>query len=414
VRFRLSLAIPIFFSFSFFPQTSFLDSLLKNDLPAWSKVLNNPNKYKLQIIYTQINRDKKNKPKFTEYHFSLNKSYFYPASTVKLPIGLLALIKLEELKIPGLDRSSTMLTDSMFYCQKKIKDDSISAGTYPTIENYIKRMFLVSDNFSFARVYEFVGHDYAHKKLEELGYKDIRLFNRLDGQCPGDTAKITPPVYFLNPQKDTIYKQTLTFNELKLAHPIKSSKSGSIYINGEGKRVYQPKDFSTHNYMHISDLHSIMRRIIFNDHLSQKEKLPVSDDNREFMIRQLGLYPKESDYPVYDKKVFYDSFKKYFIYGSAIATIKQDSLRVINIVGRAYGFLIDCAYIIDFKNNIEYLLTASIYVNERNVIGGGRYEYDQIGLPFLKDLSLVLYNYERKRKREHQPNLEEFRKLFIR
>jgi hypothetical protein len=258
-----------------------------------------------------------------------------------------------------------------------------------------------------------VGHDYAHKKLVELGYKDIRLFNRLDGQCPGDTAKITPPVYFLNAQKDTIYKQGLTFNELKLKHPIKSSRAGAAHMN-EGKRVYKPRDFSTHNYMHISDVHSIMKRIIFNNHLPQKEKLPVSDDNREFMIRQLGLYPKESDYPVYDKKVFYDSFKKYFIYGSAVATIKEDSLRVINIVGRAYGFLIDCAYIVDFKNNVEYMLTASIYVNERNVIGSGRYEYDQVGLPFFKDLSLALYNYERKRKRENEPDLEEYKKLFIR
>jgi len=383
-------------------------------MPSYAYLFENKSKYKLQVIYTRINRDKNNKPHFKDEYFGVNKKYFYPASTVKLPVSLLAVIKLEELNIKGLDRTSTMIGDSAFYCQKKIKADSISGGSYPNIENYIKRMFLVSDNYSFARTYEFVGYDYAHKKLNELGYKNIRLFNRLDGQCPGDTAKITPPVYFLNNKKDTVYRQSLKFYSEKIYHPVKNSTAGTAHTNGSGKRIYSPKDFSNHNYLHISDLHSLMKKITFNNYYSEKEKLPVTDDSRLFMLRQLGLYPKESDYPKYDKKVFYDSFKKYFIYGSVVATIKGDSLRVINIVGRAFGFLIDCAYIVDFKNNVEFLLTTTIYVNERNVVGTGKYEYDQIGLPFLKDLSLCIYSYERKRKKDFEPDLEEFKKLFNR
>ena len=146
-------------------------------------ILKNPSKYKLQIIYTQINRAQNNKPQFKDFKCRASKRYFYPASTVKLPVSLLALIKLEELNIKGLDKSTRMITDSVFFCQKKVSVDSTSQSFYPTLENYIKKMFLVSDNYSCARVYEFVGHDYAHKKLSELGYKNIRLFNRLDGQC---------------------------------------------------------------------------------------------------------------------------------------------------------------------------------------------------------------------------------------
>ena len=47
-------------------------------------------------------------------------------------------------------------------------------------------------------------------------------------------------------------------------------------------------------------------------------------------------------------------------------------------------------------------------VNEKDVIGSGKYEYDQIGLPFLRDLSKTIYNYERKRPKKHQPKLDEF------
>ena len=46
-------------------QTSaFLDSLLKTTLTTYSNVLSQPNKYKLQVIYTQISRDKNNEPSF--------------------------------------------------------------------------------------------------------------------------------------------------------------------------------------------------------------------------------------------------------------------------------------------------------------------------------------------------------------
>jgi hypothetical protein len=120
------------------------------------------------------------------------------------------------------------------------------------------------------------------------------------------------------------------------------------------------------------------------------------------------MYPRESQDPKYDPKTYYDSFKKYFFYGSAVATIKNDSIRIFNIVGRAFGFLIDCAYIVDFKNKTEFLLTAGIYVNERNTFGSGHYEYDTIGLPFLKELSKSIYSYERNRKKEFLPDLNEF------
>ncbi len=401
-----------FFVTVIYSQTSpFLDSLLKADLPQFANVLENPNKYKVQVIYSRINRNEKNEPTFRDFKFHVGRSYFYPASTVKLPVAALSLIKLEELNVKGLNRATTMVTDSAFYCQKKVRVDTTSASRYPTIENYIKKMFLVSDNYSCARVYEFVGFDYAHKKLRELGFNSVRLFNRLDGSCPGDTAKVTPPVYFLNEAKDTIYKQPLTMFEEKLQHPTPNSKIGNAHTNAQGKRVAGPKDFSTHNYFTVNDLHTLMKKIVFNDFFKEKEQLPISIENRKFMLKQLGMYPKESEHPKYDKKIFYDSFKKYFLYASAVATIKQDSIRVFNIVGRAYGFLIDCAYIVDYKNKIEYLLTASIYVNERNVVGSGKYEYDLIGLPFLKDVSWCIYKYERKREREYLPDLSEF-KLF--
>jgi hypothetical protein len=399
----------LMFSFSSISQSKLnFDSLLKSTLSKYAAILENPNKYKLQVIYTQINRDADNKPAFKSYKFHSNKSYFYPASTVKLPVTLVALIKLNELKEKGLDLESPMLTDSAYYCQKKVFKDTTSQTKYPSLSGYIKKMWLVSDNWSCARVYEFIGCDYLHKQLEDNGFKNVRINNRLDAACPGDTAKTTPPVYFLNANNDTIYKQGLMMATYNKPHPIEKSLAGVKHRDANGKKRPGPKDFSKHNYFALSDVHEMMRKLVFNPYLKPEEQLPINDNHRLFVLKESGKMPKESEYPKYDKKEYYDSYKKYFMYGSAVATIDSGSIRVFNIVGRAYGFLIDCAYIVDFKNHLEFMLTASVFVNERRDIGSGKYEYEALGLPFLRDLSIGIYNYEKKRVKTNQPDLKEF------
>ena len=54
--------------------------------------MEDPERCRVQIIYTQIDRDENNTPSFTSYTYRLNENeYFYPASTVKLPAAALAL-----------------------------------------------------------------------------------------------------------------------------------------------------------------------------------------------------------------------------------------------------------------------------------------------------------------------------------
>lgn len=395
----------------FSQQSQFLDSLVRTDLKKYQSVLSDPAKFRFQVIYTRIDRDEHNSPSFTDHYLDTSSRYVYPASTVKLPMGILAAIKLQELNNQALQLSTPMITDSAFFCQKRITKDTSAPGGLPTLGNYIRKMFLVSDNAAFARTYEFVGYDYSHQKLNDLGYPNIRLLNRLDGQCPGDTAAVTPPVYFLNQNGDTVYRQGLTQFTKKLAHPARQSIAGRFH-QVRGKWVAGPRDFSQHNYMTITDLHHLMKQLVFNNYAAGREKLPLDENSRLFLLKALGQYPRESDFPKYPAKTYYDSFKKYFIYGSVVPVIAEDSLRMINIVGRAFGFLIDCAYIVDLRNNTEFLLTASVFVNANGRIGSGKYEYDQLGLPLLRDLSLSLYRAERQRSRKHSPDLDEFRRLF--
>lgn len=413
MRRKLSIVLLLAFSGLFVhsqKNTHYLDSLLRNSLPQHARVFNNPRKYKLQIIYTRITRDKDNKPSFRNYYWHADSmQFFYPASLVKLPISILALEKLNELKDKGIDRNTPMLTDSAFFCQKRVIKDTTAENKLPSIAHYMKKMFLVSDNYSCARVYEFVGCDYAHAQLEKWGFQNIRLVNRLDGQCKNDTGKITSPVMFLSPFGDALYKQPLTFAAYNKTHPLPEAKVGKAYINDNGRRVYQPKDFSRHNFMSLYDCHEIFKRLTFWHYMPADKKYNISEGDWAFAMKYLGMYPRESDFPKYpDGKIFYDSFKKYFMHGAAVPLINSDTLREFNIVGRAYGFLSDVAYIVDYKNNVEFLLSATIYVSEKNIVGSGKYEYDLIGLPLFKDISRLIYETEKKRKMKYTPDLKEY------
>jgi hypothetical protein len=78
-------------------------------------------------------------------------------------------------------------------------------------------------------------------------------------------------------------------------------------------------------------------------------------------------------------------------------------------VGDAYGFLTDAAYVVDFKNNIEFMLSATILCNSDGIYNDDQYEYETVGFPFMKNLGKVIYDYELHRPRKNAPDLSLFK-----
>ena len=81
--------------------------------------------------------------------------------------------------------------------------------------------------------------------------------------------------------------------------------------------------------------------------------------------------PKEMGY---DKKEYYDSYCKFFLFGDSKDDIPEH-IKIYNKVGFAYGTLTDCAYIKDTKNNIDFLLTATILVNKDGIFNDDIEDY---------------------------------------
>ena len=115
-----------------------LENLLKKYPDYFGKILQYPDSFRVQIIYTTIDRKADNRPVFKDHTYRLNpQEYYYPASTVKLPVALLSLQRINELKIPGLDKNSTMITGADYSGQTEVGNDPTTSDGRPTIAHYI-------------------------------------------------------------------------------------------------------------------------------------------------------------------------------------------------------------------------------------------------------------------------------------
>jgi hypothetical protein len=83
-------------------------------------------------------------------------------------------------------------------------------------------------------------------------------------------------------------------------------------------------------------------------------------------------------------------------------------VRVFNKVGWAYGFMTDASYVVDFANKVEFMLTATLYVNSDGVLNDNLYEYKEIGWPFFYEVGQAVYQHELKRQRNVVPDLTRF------
>ena len=389
------------------PQTDkFLKKLLlKNPDSVFQKVLANPLQYRVQIIYTQINRNKNNQPAFTNYYFHHDPYlYFNPASTVKMPLAFLALEKINTLNKPGINKFTTIQFDSAFERQVALTEDTTAAARLPTIAHFIRRAFLISENDPYNRFYQFIGQGEINRNLHDKGYPNTRITRQFMGFTYEQNRR-TNPVRFIDSAGRVLYEQSMTYNAdtFDFSRP---AKLGAGYMNRFDSLIHEPLDFTQHNNFPLFDQQQILQSILFPLSVQEKRRFNLKPDDYAFLYRYLSQYPSETPYPYYDDSLFYDSYVKFFFRDS---THKMpQGVRVFNKVGWAYGFLTDVSYVVDFKNNIEYMLAATIYVNEDGILNDNKYEYESIGHPFLYQLGKTIYQYELKRKRKLTPDLSAF------
>lgn len=384
----------------------FLDSILLANASRLSPVLQNPAEYRLQIIYTQIDRDAQNLPVFTDHTYQLNADqYFYPASTVKMPAALLALEKLNRL---GIDKFTPMYTDSLENISPAVTADSSAADLQPSIAHYIKKIFLVSDNDAFNRLYEFIGQEEFNRALWQKGYTSARIRHRLSVPLSLQANRITNAVRFEKDGK-IIYQQPVQTSNLEF--PARKDFAGKTHY-ADGQLVPTPFDFSGKNRLAMEDLHNILKSIIFPETVTSGHAFRLKEEDYRFLYRYMSQQPAETSYPAYDTTEFNRNYVKFLLGGASAATGLPSGVKIFNKPGWAYGFLTDVAYIVDFDHEVEFLLSATLYVNADGVIGDDKYDFDAVGKPFLQQLGQVIYETELKREKKYKPDLQRYKTVY--
>jgi hypothetical protein len=367
------------------------------------KVLASPNTYRLQLVYTKIDRDQNGIPHFTNHTLYADTDYYFnPASMVKMPLAFLAIEKLYELNQPGVNIYTTMQFDSNYQRQVAMYADSSAQNKKPSIAHFVKRAFLISENDPYNRLYQFMGQGPTNQKLLAKGYSSTKITKQFMGYTD-DQNRHTNGIQFLDENALPILKLSPQYNKdsFQFGAPI---LIGDAHWNSKDQVVNAPFDFTRHNNISLEDMQKMLQSIIFPASVPKQNRFNMTEADRLFLLQYLSQYPSETNYPKYDSAHFYDSYVKFFFQDSTHSMPKH--IRVFNKVGWAYGFLTDVSYVLDTKNNIDYMLSATVYVNSDGVVNDSKYDEETVGFPFLNKVGTAFYEYELKRPRKFKPVLK--------
>lgn len=390
-------------------DSTYLVLLLQKNPELFGQILKHPTHHEVQILYTQIDRDKNNIPHFKSFGYRLDPTwYFYPASTVKLPTAIFALEKINELKIDGLDKNTPLRIDSAYERQTSVRTDSSSENSLPSIAHYIKKVLLTSDNDGHNRLFEFVGRAEINDKLKKHGSKYSRIVNRLAIGDKGIWAKHTNPFTFYKDDQ-IIYKQDAQYDPKDYEMPwLKNTVQGIAYMNAADELVHEPWSFEGLNVYALADQQLMLKKLLFPEAFPVKQRFNLTEDDYRFIYYYMSRSPQEVTYPKYDANEFWPTYSKFVYFGRDKSISSFQNIRSFNKYGDSYGYNIDNAYIVDFEKGVEFLVSVVVQSNQNGIYNDGIYEYETVTYPFLKNLGEVLYQEELKRPKLIKPDLKRF------
>jgi hypothetical protein len=351
-----------------------LDKVLSSKDPRIRQVMDDPQPYELQIRFTRIFREK-DSVRFKDFDFQVDRNqYFYPASTVKFPITVMALEKI--------NASDGLTINTPFY----VEGDTLET----TFGQEVIKIFAVSDNDANNRLLEFLGQDAINNGFATKNIGPARISHRLSVP-DADDVTTRPLIVYLNDSTTTSLAGST--NQPPVPLQLEGIAKGSGYYENDSL-IHEPFNFSLKNYYPVETQHGVLKRIIFPESFPENERFNLNASQRQFLFNAMKILPKEAGYKPED---YHDSYGKFLLFGDSKKDIPAH-IKIYNKVGYAYGTLTDCAYVHDEKNKVEFMVTATILVNADGIFNDNNYEYDEIGIPFLDALGDKLYEIENNRK----------------
>src|SRR5690606_25516203 len=119
--------------------------------------------------------------------------------------------------------------------------------------------------------------------------------------------------------------------------------------------VHGPEDFTMRNAYPLSEQVRILKTLTFPESVPDSLQFCLAAEDYAFLYRELSRLPRQAGSVDDASGLFHGLFAKLFIYGNHHEPISPH-IRIINKAGWGEATMTDCAYIVDFEKDVEFIL----------------------------------------------------------
>lgn len=366
-----------------------LASWLRDEGGGLETILDAPEQYRAQVLVREV-RPRDDAPDCLIRHgYRVDAEYFYPASAIKTVAAVEALRFLDDWN--GKGRTPELGLDSVLWYRRPEQFDRLESTDYRwsrggPLDEIVEETLVVSSNDAFNKLFDLVGHERLNRSLTEAGLESLRLHHRMFSKRTAEEQKWSPRVAVQTGEDDDgepVREQICPERRSELDLPptpadrIEVGERHTSFLTGEFHD--EPMDFSAKNYISLEDLQKLMVAL-YRPELLDDVDLSGLDAHREFLAETLGKHPQaESEEK---QKELVRRFSP--MLPGVTDVLEGDRISYFNKAGRAYGFHLDNARIVDRETGRELFVAAAVYVNENEELNDNEYEYEKRSYPFLR------------------------------
>ncbi|MFP6683766.1 MAG: serine hydrolase, partial [Polyangiaceae bacterium] len=324
------------------PSNWIVEQLRTAKNPELLEWLSHASELRMQILVTVVVREEGKSPSFQEHGFRVDAEYIYPASASKVYLGVATLRTLRAL---AEKHKRTLPLSTRFIrckapagrCEVPEVDedpdpDDHDAEEKLSVKREVYKMLAYSDNESYSRLFDLVGHRALHELSYHSGFASVRFHHRMSSRARPRTSR---RVVVLPWQGRALRLGERKSDLVLAATPAALLSVGQAHRGAKGL-VEEPMSFAKKNYASLRDLHHVLRALVFPGSVPGV-KLGLVDEDRQLLLRAMrGRRPPSRRLAGHKP-----------LAPGVVEVTAWKSLRYVNKSGRAYGFHIDNAYIED-------------------------------------------------------------------
>ncbi len=368
------------------PVDRWVEQTLRAADPRFAGWIDDAENLRLQVLVTEVSPDGQT---WISHGFRVDAEYFYPASAIK-PFLAVASLRALDARVAGQIPLGTRIRRCQPLrpgCEPPEQDEDKEAessepDSKPKHEKLylgeeIAKLLSYSDNDSYNRLWDIVGHSELNAAVAELGFSSIRFHHRMD--APAERSRSTVRVQLLPPSMKGLDLPARKSSFEPAPTPAERLLIGTSYFD-RGKRVEEPMNFARKNYVSLRELQQMNMSLLFPARAEAKP-LSLSELEREHLIKAMTANLSKPA-----------NAAEHHPLSAGVLEVMPDAkqLRIVGKSGRAYGFHIDNSWVEDKSSKRAFFVTATVYANPDGVLNDDDYAYDETSKPLLRALGAAL------------------------